>query len=250
MKKQFILAMIVVTAFVSSSAASAQTENQDHAPANAIACTMDAMMCPDGTFVGRTGPNCEFVCPTTTATPTEAVPNEPPSTPTPDPVTNPEPRPLSNLPNERPGALSTQQQQRIINLSANISNRLDAVVARLYAIIARLETRIEKTAQTGVDTTEATLHLRRAATNLADARSRLFDIDERVLTATNSDQPFVKWRELSEHYRTTGNLIREAHANLRSTVVALKTATTSETVSDASVETPPTETPDQTAPSL
>jgi hypothetical protein len=29
-----------------------------------VACTMDAMMCPDGTWVGRTGPNCEFVCPT------------------------------------------------------------------------------------------------------------------------------------------------------------------------------------------
>ena len=26
-------------------------------------CTQDAMMCPDGTYVGRTGPNCEFVCP-------------------------------------------------------------------------------------------------------------------------------------------------------------------------------------------
>ena len=28
-----------------------------------IACTMDAKMCPDGTYVGRTGPKCEFVCP-------------------------------------------------------------------------------------------------------------------------------------------------------------------------------------------
>jgi hypothetical protein len=26
-------------------------------------CTMDARMCPDGSYVGRTGPNCEFVCP-------------------------------------------------------------------------------------------------------------------------------------------------------------------------------------------
>ncbi len=26
-------------------------------------CTMDAMMCPNGTYVGRSGPNCEFVCP-------------------------------------------------------------------------------------------------------------------------------------------------------------------------------------------
>lgn len=28
-------------------------------------CTMDARQCPDGTYVGRTGSNCEFVCPPT-----------------------------------------------------------------------------------------------------------------------------------------------------------------------------------------
>ncbi|MFA5934818.1 MAG: hypothetical protein WC827_02975 [Candidatus Paceibacterota bacterium] len=28
-----------------------------------VACTMDAKMCPDGSYVGRTGVNCEFVCP-------------------------------------------------------------------------------------------------------------------------------------------------------------------------------------------
>ncbi len=28
-----------------------------------VACTMDAMMCPDGSYVGRSGANCEFVCP-------------------------------------------------------------------------------------------------------------------------------------------------------------------------------------------
>lgn len=27
-----------------------------------VACTMDAMQCPDGRWVGRTGPNCEFSC--------------------------------------------------------------------------------------------------------------------------------------------------------------------------------------------
>lgn len=30
---------------------------------NKILCTQDAMLCPDGSYVGRTGPNCEFVCP-------------------------------------------------------------------------------------------------------------------------------------------------------------------------------------------
>ncbi|MEK7642094.1 MAG: hypothetical protein AAB365_03865 [Patescibacteria group bacterium] len=33
-----------------------------------VMCTMDAMMCPDGTYVGRSGPNCQFVCPVVTAT--------------------------------------------------------------------------------------------------------------------------------------------------------------------------------------
>ncbi len=28
-----------------------------------VACTMDAMQCPDGSYVGRTGSKCEFVCP-------------------------------------------------------------------------------------------------------------------------------------------------------------------------------------------
>jgi hypothetical protein len=28
-----------------------------------VACTMEAKLCPDGSYVGRTGPNCEFVCP-------------------------------------------------------------------------------------------------------------------------------------------------------------------------------------------
>ncbi len=33
-------------------------------PTQPIACTMDAKICPDGSAVGRTGPNCEFAkCP-------------------------------------------------------------------------------------------------------------------------------------------------------------------------------------------
>ncbi|HEU5114542.1 MAG TPA: hypothetical protein VFT82_02125 [Candidatus Paceibacterota bacterium] len=33
---------------------------------NQIACTMDAKLCPDGSYVGRIGPNCDFAqCPGT-----------------------------------------------------------------------------------------------------------------------------------------------------------------------------------------
>jgi hypothetical protein len=30
-----------------------------------VFCTADAYQCPDGSWVGRMGPNCEFVCPAT-----------------------------------------------------------------------------------------------------------------------------------------------------------------------------------------
>jgi len=34
-----------------------------------VACTMDAKQCPDGSYVGRTGPDCEFApCPETVPT--------------------------------------------------------------------------------------------------------------------------------------------------------------------------------------
>jgi len=45
-----------------------------------VACTMEAKLCPDGSAVGRTGPNCEFApCPQASAKPTSTLP-------TPEPV--------------------------------------------------------------------------------------------------------------------------------------------------------------------
>jgi len=37
-------------------------ENEGVGDDELIACTMDAFQCPDGSYVGRTGPTCEFVC--------------------------------------------------------------------------------------------------------------------------------------------------------------------------------------------
>lgn len=48
-----------------------------------VACTADAMLCPDGSAVGRTGPNCEFAaCPAVSVPNPEPtpVPEQPPAT--------------------------------------------------------------------------------------------------------------------------------------------------------------------------
>lgn len=36
-------------------------------------CTLDAKECPDGSYVGRTGPNCEFICPLRVSTSTGTI---------------------------------------------------------------------------------------------------------------------------------------------------------------------------------
>lgn len=48
----------------SPSAPSGNEPGDTPGPADMVACTMEAKLCPDGSAVGRTGPNCEFApCP-------------------------------------------------------------------------------------------------------------------------------------------------------------------------------------------
>ncbi len=70
----------------------------------ATACTMEAKLCPDGSYVGRTGPNCEFsacptgtptISPTTTATPSGTPTMTPTGTPISTPTSSPSASPAS-----------------------------------------------------------------------------------------------------------------------------------------------------------
>ncbi len=62
----FIMAIVLAVAVV---AVVAVTYTMRQAPRQ-VACTEEAMVCPDGTAVGRTGPNCEFTpCSTTSPVP-------------------------------------------------------------------------------------------------------------------------------------------------------------------------------------
>lgn len=54
---QDVMSSLVVTA--TSTPGSDETKEDDF-----VACTMDAMQCPDGSYVGRSLPGCQFRCPT------------------------------------------------------------------------------------------------------------------------------------------------------------------------------------------
>ena len=125
---------------------------------------------------------------------------------------------------ERRGALATFRQERVINLAANISNRMDAATERLYNIIGRLETRIEKLRVAGYDTAAAEAKLREASATLAKATTAPADIDTLVYNATTGDQPRTAWQTVRDRYKTVAELIRKTHSEMRETVALMKTA--------------------------
>jgi Immunoglobulin-like domain of bacterial spore germination len=62
-KRYMIKAMYFFLAIALIAGVARYFVSQDAGILEPVACTMDAMMCPDGSYVGRTGPKCEFVCP-------------------------------------------------------------------------------------------------------------------------------------------------------------------------------------------
>jgi len=59
--KYIILVSAILLAACSQATPSKPIEASPPAE-NQVMCTQDAKQCPDGTWVGRSGPKCEFIC--------------------------------------------------------------------------------------------------------------------------------------------------------------------------------------------
>jgi hypothetical protein len=121
-------------------------------------------------------------------------------------------------------ALQQIRQERVINLSANISNRMEAAMERMYNIIVRLEQRVLKLKQAGVRTSDAEIKIRESSQLLAEAKVKLNNIDAEVFAATTSNEPQAKWHSVREIYLEVGRLIRASHQALREAISLLKVA--------------------------
>lgn len=65
MKKSSKILMFAIIIFVIAAGVRIYVILKNHKVGNSqVVCTMEAKLCPDGSYVGRTGPKCEFtVCP-------------------------------------------------------------------------------------------------------------------------------------------------------------------------------------------
>ena len=129
---------------------------------------------------------------------------------------------------EARNAISAQAQKRIINLAANISNRIDASVTRLENIATRLNRRIGKLENEGVDTTAAKAELEAAHATLATIKADMSTIDALVYGSVTSESPREDWQNVKAQYRKTRTDLLTAQNQLRASVAALKAAVAGE----------------------
>jgi len=160
---------------------------------------------------------------TTSAVFSEAATGTVMSAPT-EAVSSPRDARREQLINSRQRVLESFRQERIVNLGANLSNRMDAAVERFFTIITRLESRILKLDATGISAEAATSELRAAATLLSETRALLTDIDAKVFAAATSPSPFSAWQDVRDQYLKIATNIRSVQSTLRNVIALLKEA--------------------------
>lgn len=119
--------------------------------------------------------------------------------------------------------LDTKMQERIINLSSNVSTHLAKVISRLENIMNRLEARIVKLQASGTDVSKAALKLQDARSILTLAKEAHGKIGS-VKDAVSSDTPREKFTLIRLQFMTVRDLLKQTHTLMKDTVVLLKSA--------------------------
>lgn len=125
---------------------------------------------------------------------------------------------------ERRTQLQARAQERILNLAANMSNRMEAAIARIENIGIRLENRISKLSTQGINTTEAEASLASAKLSIEAAKLSIAEIDELVTNTVKAEDARKDWIEVRKTFLTTRDHLRTAQTELQASVVALKMA--------------------------
>jgi len=120
--------------------------------------------------------------------------------------------------------LSPTAQTRITNLTANLSNRLDAHVRRQANVLGRLQSRLNITAAAGTDVLAASSTCSEATATLEKAKAELNTIDQMVSQFIQSENPRAHWLKLRTTYSTIYTDLVSAHSLTQRCLLALETA--------------------------
>ena len=116
-------------------------------------------------------------------------------------------------------------QTRLLNLAANMSNRMEAAVTRLQNVTDRLTSRLNKMEEQGINVSDARAELVKAQTKLDEATQNLASIDTEVNAFVGSATPRENWQNLKNTYLDTRSAIISAHQNILATINLAKNST-------------------------
>jgi exonuclease VII small subunit len=167
-----------------------------------VACAQDARRCPDGSYVGRTGPRCEFAaCPGTQEN-----------------IQDRRAEFRENLEAKR-GEFQARfdefRRERIMWMLGVMKDRFLAAIERLRSIADRLEARIGKIEEaTGEDLSDAQGSLREARAHLDAAEDSLEDIGTTTDLFDDETLAGERFGRLRELFAEAKAGIRAAHEDL------------------------------------
>jgi hypothetical protein len=113
------------------------------------------------------------------------------------------------------GVLNEREQERIINLAANITNRMEATIERLRDITKRLESRANKVTPDPFDVTDvAKSRITYSLEYLDQASESLDGMDELIYNTVTSDNPMTNWPLIKEGYARAKESINLAYNDI------------------------------------
>lgn len=118
--------------------------------------------------------------------------------------------------------LSVRQQERITNLAANISNRMDATVVRLEQINKRVASRADKTENYDEVMANVKSNTEKVNASLQKAKRTLGQMDTNIASVVGSEKPKERWWQVRTFYLDAKDNLREAHELLSLSVLMLK----------------------------
>jgi uncharacterized protein YukE len=126
--------------------------------------------------------------------------------------------------------IAKMRQTRVKNLSANISNRFDALIARFETITSRLETRVQKMKAGGyaVDAVQTKLH--EVRNEIAQAKTSMTGIDIKIARVVGSEKPQETWQEVKNTFIQTHQQITKIKRLLQEIISSLRRS-----ISDGSI---------------
>ncbi len=211
--QKFILNTLLITLVFSASITLAETD---------VMCTQEAKQCPDGSYVGRTGPNCEFAkCPNSVSTSTSATPRQGLIQKLKNVIENKK-EVREEVKNKIQDRVSSTTAQRIENRFEKIAIKYLRTIEREEAIMAKIVSRIEKIKVNGGNVVEAEKLVAEAKVHLEEARTAYATLKTAAVNTDNA----TSTKQMLDNMKTSAKLvekhIREAHKSLQKIVGVLR----------------------------